>query len=287
MSHPLFSIVTPCFNALPYLKLCCASVADQQGVTLEHIVVDGGSTDGTVDWLKGQSGLRWVSEPDQGMYNAINKGLRMAQGELVAHLNSDEQYLPGVLETVAHRFSRGDNDVILGNAIVVDPEGRYICSRPVLVPTYYHTLICHLSTFTAATFYSRKVFDPPFNAYFDESWKCSGDLIWMLNLLRKRARMETLGIYTSVFTDRGADNLALSGLAKEERARRLSSAPAWTRRLIRFWSFAHRLRRLAHGLYRVKPFRYSIYTPGASDQRVDFDVARATFLWKSRFTWQA
>jgi glycosyltransferase involved in cell wall biosynthesis len=283
MSHPLFSIVTPCFNALPYLKLCCASVADQQGVTLEHIVVDGGSTDGTVDWLKGQSGLRWVSEPDQGMYNAINKGLRMAQGELVAHLNSDEQYLPGALAAVARRFREDAPEILFGDTIVIGPQGDYLCSRRVLTPLYYHTLTCHLSTFTAATFFSKDILKNH-DAYFDESWRCSGDVSWMLNVLRRKARMARLGQYTSAFMDRGPDNLALSAQAGEETRRRAAETSAWIGRLAPFWKWGHRLRRLLYGVYFVKPFQYAVYTPATEGQRTLFDVKRPGFLWKSRLT---
>ena len=77
---PDFSIITPSYNMLSYLRRCCASVADQEGVAFEHIVVDGGSIDGTGDWLKENQHLRSVSEKDDGMYDAINKGLLMSQG---------------------------------------------------------------------------------------------------------------------------------------------------------------------------------------------------------------
>ena len=70
-----FSIITPSFNMLDYLKLCCASVADQDGASFEHIVVDGASTDGTAEWLRQARNITSISEKDDGMYDAINKGL--------------------------------------------------------------------------------------------------------------------------------------------------------------------------------------------------------------------
>ena len=108
------SVITPCYNGGAFLPRCCASVADQGEALAEHIVADGGSTDGTVEWLKRQRNLRWVSEKDRGMYDAINKGFRMAGGDIVAHLNCDEQYLPGTLAAVADVFARHPGvDIVL------------------------------------------------------------------------------------------------------------------------------------------------------------------------------
>ena len=78
------SIITPSFNMLPYLERCAASVNDQEMVETEHIVVDGASTDGTKQWLAQQPHVKHISEKDKGMYDAINKGLRMANGNMLA-----------------------------------------------------------------------------------------------------------------------------------------------------------------------------------------------------------
>jgi len=79
-----FSIITPSFRNGPWLKLCIASVADQQGVSHEHIVQDAGSDDGTLEWLTDDSRVRAFVEKDSGMYDAINRGLRRAQGDFNA-----------------------------------------------------------------------------------------------------------------------------------------------------------------------------------------------------------
>src|SRR5690348_16281526 len=94
-----FSIITPSFRNSDWLKLCIASVADQ-GVTAEHIVQDAGSDDGTQEWLLKDARVRAFAEKDGGMYDAVNRGLRRATGEILAYLNCDEQYLPGALSTV-------------------------------------------------------------------------------------------------------------------------------------------------------------------------------------------
>src|SRR5688572_31350980 len=94
-----FSIITPSFRNSEWLKLCVASVADQ-GVEHEHIVQDGGSDDGTLDWLRIDPRVQAHVEKDAGMYDAINRGLNRATGDIIAHLNCDEQYLPGALPAV-------------------------------------------------------------------------------------------------------------------------------------------------------------------------------------------
>ena len=90
-----FSIVTPSFRNSRWLKLCIASVADQQGVEFEHIVQDSCSDDGTQDWLPRDRRVKAFIEKDSGMYDAVNRGYRRAQGDILAYLNCDEQYLPG------------------------------------------------------------------------------------------------------------------------------------------------------------------------------------------------
>jgi glycosyltransferase involved in cell wall biosynthesis len=85
-----FSIITPSFRNSRWLKLCIASVADQQDVELEHIVQDSCSDDGTGDWLPQDRGVKAFIEKDGGMYDAVNRGYRRAQGDILAYLNCDE-----------------------------------------------------------------------------------------------------------------------------------------------------------------------------------------------------
>jgi glycosyltransferase involved in cell wall biosynthesis len=99
-----FSIITPSFRNSAWLKLCIASVADQQGVELEHIVQDSCSDDGTGDWLPNDPRVKAFIEKDAGMYDAVNRGYRRATGDILAYLNCDEQYLPGALAAVKSFF---------------------------------------------------------------------------------------------------------------------------------------------------------------------------------------
>src|SRR5580704_14991665 len=120
-----FSIITPSFRNSNWLKLCIASVADQ-GVEVEHIVQDAGSDDGTLDWLSKDSRVKAFVEKDAGMYDAVNRGLRRASGEILAYLNCDEQYLPGALAAVSDFFTARPNvDVVFGDFIATDSKGDY------------------------------------------------------------------------------------------------------------------------------------------------------------------
>lgn len=99
----MISIITPTFNSEQYLEDCIQSIIKQNYGKYEHIVVDGGSVDGTLDILKkyeGQYPLRWVSEKDNGMYDAIRKGFNMAKGDIFCWLNSDDMFMPWTLQVV-------------------------------------------------------------------------------------------------------------------------------------------------------------------------------------------
>ena len=105
------SLITACYNSAAIISTCFDSVLSQQGVDLEYIVVDGGSKDGTVDLLKVYEPkfagrMRWVSERDQGMYDAINKGIKLATGDVVGILNADDMFeSPDTLAHVAEAFT--------------------------------------------------------------------------------------------------------------------------------------------------------------------------------------
>lgn len=124
---PRITVVTPAYNSAELIDDCIASVLEQQYPNLEYIVVDGGSSDGTVDVVRRyEDRLRsWTSEPDNGQADALNKGFRRATGELVCWLNSDDFFYPGALEAAAKAYLADPNAPFLfGNGYRVDRGGR-------------------------------------------------------------------------------------------------------------------------------------------------------------------
>ena len=125
---PQISIITPSFNQAKFIEETLLSVLDQNYPNLEYIVIDGGSTDGTLNILeKYKDRLVWISEPDLGQANAINKGLKQAGGDVVAFLNSDDLYLPGTLDAVGQYFSTNPHaSWLTGFCRNTDENGREI-----------------------------------------------------------------------------------------------------------------------------------------------------------------
>ena len=104
----MISIVTATYNSEKYIEQCILSVMNQTTTDYEHIIVDGGSTDSTIDIIKRYEGkypVRWISEKDNGMYDAISKGFGMAKGDILCWLNSDDMYMPWTLKTVSRLMS--------------------------------------------------------------------------------------------------------------------------------------------------------------------------------------
>jgi len=122
---PKISIIIPTLNQARFIEETITSVLTQDYPNLELIVLDGGSTDGTLEILKKYSSLlTWISEPDKGQVDAINKGLRMVTGEVVAYLNSDDIYTPGTLLTVGKYFvDHPDTQILTGKCLNMDENG--------------------------------------------------------------------------------------------------------------------------------------------------------------------
>jgi len=275
-----FSIITPSFRNSNWLKLCIASVADQQGVELEHIVQDSCSDDGTQDWLPHDPRVKAFIEKDQGMYDAVNRGYRRAAGDILAYLNCDEQYLPGALKTVREFFETHPHvEVLLAGSIVTDGEGKYMCHRHSMTP---HPLHMHLRfpVLTSSIFIRRKVITER-GIFFDTRWRDLGDYHWVRALMKAGVPMAVSDAFTSVFADTG-ENMNLKPNAIREKAETSAMTPPWVEWLKPVWVVHHRLRRLLAGHFFLKPTAYAIYTRQSPDQRVTIDVPKPTAVWWNR-----
>lgn len=131
-SSPRITVITPSFNQAPFIAQCIDSVLDQNYPNLQYLVVDGGSTDDTLDILRNyRDRIVWKSERDRGQSDAVNKGLRAAEGEIIGWLNSDDYYLPDCLQRIAQCFAANPNAaMVYGRALMVDRDGDTIREYP-------------------------------------------------------------------------------------------------------------------------------------------------------------
>jgi glycosyltransferase involved in cell wall biosynthesis len=275
-----FSIITPSFRNSAWLKLCIASVADQQGVEVEHIVQDSCSDDGTQDWLPQDQRVHAYIEKDQGMYDAVNRGYRRATGDILAYLNCDEQYLPGALAAVQQFFEAHPRvEVLLAGSIITDGDGKYICHRHALVPSPRHIWF-RFPVLTSSIFIRRSVVAER-KIFFDTRWRDLGDFHWMRALMEAKVPIAKSDVFTSTFADTG-ENMNLKPNAIRESKETKKMIPFWLKRLRPLWILNHRLRRLLAGHFRMPATSYAIYTKQSPAQRVTIPVPKPTAVWWNR-----
>lgn len=127
-NFPLVSIITPSFNQGEFIRETIESVLNQDYPNIEYIVIDGGSTDNTLEILKEYDGqIRWISEKDNGQADAINKGITLTRGEIIGWINSDDIYMENaVSKLVEYWMNNPEADMVYGDAIYIDRKGNYI-----------------------------------------------------------------------------------------------------------------------------------------------------------------
>ena len=130
MSGPLVSVVTPCLDPGPRLSRCIESVRNQTYGNVEHVIMDGGSTDGTVKLLRSSSVSRWVSEPDRGQTDALNKGFALCTGELLGWVAADDTLTPTAIEAVVRALAVDCDAGWAYGDVRVDEPGRTWVFRP-------------------------------------------------------------------------------------------------------------------------------------------------------------
>ena len=185
---PTISVITPSYNQGQFIRQTVESVLNQHYPAVEYLILDGLSTDNTVDVLRPyESGLTLISEADTGQTNAINKGLRQTTGDIVCWLNSDDYFLPGTLHTVGQFFADHPQQLWLtGDCLIVNEMGAPI-QKPI---RYYKRSLRQLSPGAylgmtnaicqPATFWRRSVHEKL--GYLDESLHYTMDYDWWLRL---------------------------------------------------------------------------------------------------------
>jgi glycosyltransferase involved in cell wall biosynthesis len=161
------------------------SVLDQEYPDIEYIVVDGGSTDGSVDIIRKYADrlAYWVSEPDSGQADAINKGLKKATGTWVAWQNSDDIYYPGTFRQIAHvSQTRPTIDLIVGDMNLIDKTDEILRDIKYVRPTYKSLLAEGMVIANQSTFWRRSIHAE--TGYLNESLDCLFDFEWFLRVLK-------------------------------------------------------------------------------------------------------
>ena len=183
--YPEISVITPSFNQGAFLERTIKSVLDQNYPNLQYMIIDGGSTDDSVSIIKTyESKLAyWVSEPDRGQADAINKGLRRATGEWVAWQNSDDIYYPGVFHQLAKTAGlHPDVDLIIGNLMLIDATDHPLRDLHYVRPTYNSLVAEGMVLANQAAFWRRSLHDRI--GYLDEAKNYSLDYEWFLRLMK-------------------------------------------------------------------------------------------------------
>ena len=181
---PKISVVTPSYNQAAYLERTIRSVLDQNYPHIEYIIIDGGSSDGSVDIIRKYADrlAYWVSETDRGQAHAINKGLQLSTGDWVAWQNSDDIFLPGTFQQLAHASAIfSDASLIIGDMNLVDKDDNLLRDMKYVKPTYASLLAEGMVLTNQAAFWRRTVHAEL--GYLDESFDCSFDFDWFLRLL--------------------------------------------------------------------------------------------------------
>jgi glycosyltransferase involved in cell wall biosynthesis len=160
-TNKLISIITPSYNCADYIRDCIESVLSQEYENFEHIIVDGASQDGTVDILKQYPHLKWISEPDNGEAEALNKALRMVTGDIIGWLNADDLYFGKSFHSIAEEINpQQGRHVGVGKVLIINERDEIIGVRIPKVPITLPSLMRwfgHTHLYQPSMFYSKEL----------------------------------------------------------------------------------------------------------------------------------
>jgi glycosyltransferase involved in cell wall biosynthesis len=272
-----FSIVTPSFRQLAWLKRCIRSIGDQEGVEVEHIVQDAGSGPELEEWVRANSRAQLFVERDSGMYDAINRGFARSSGDFCGYLNCDEQYLPGSLKRVERAFSDHPGaDIVVGDCLVVDSRQELIAYRRVTPLRRSMIVTDHLYSNSCALFFKRRLLEDGMK--FNSELKTIGDLKWVCDALERGYRTVIVHEYLATFTWTG-ENLGAKPVAVAELDAVRKELPAGLKLAAPFLRQWRHVERLLLGGYTSGPIEYSVYRDSDDESRTSIRCERPSFRY--------
>jgi glycosyltransferase involved in cell wall biosynthesis len=212
---PLVSVVTPVLNGRRFLPDLLESIRAQDYPRIEHIVVDGGSTDGTLDLLASTPNMRWVTAADRGMYDAINRGFRLAGGDVLAYQNADDRYVPGAISTaVRHLVAHPELDAVYGDFRYVDEQGRPLGSGVSRSRPFDRSRLRHCNCIPPHSLFVRARIVRGQGHWLDPHLQFAGDWEWVLAMAMAGRRFAYLPATLSEFRLHGRSKTATTGLRR-------------------------------------------------------------------------
>lgn len=219
-SAPLVSVITVVHDRAGTIAKCLESVRTQTYAQIEHLVIDGGSNDGTVDILQQRTSYidYFVSEPDEGIYDAMNKGLGLASGEYIIFLNSDDWYRADAIELLLEAAERDEADIAHADAVAIDAKGREIGRIEHLLHAGLYTSACLIRHETMLV--RRSVYEHL--GWYDTSYKIIADYLFVMRAYYSGFRFSHVRKELLYFSNLGVSSTARD-LRESERARLFSS----------------------------------------------------------------
>ncbi|HKQ37605.1 MAG TPA: glycosyltransferase family 2 protein [Verrucomicrobiae bacterium] len=197
---PSISVITPTFNSARTLRQTLQSVREQGYSNVEHLVIDGGSTDATIEILKQAPAVKWISEKDFGIYDAVNKGILRSTGEIIGILNSDDRYRSGALLKVGEAFAMHPEwDALFGDIVYIDAEGHEIYRRREAKYDYDVLRLSRVCYISHPTLFVRRRVHDQLGAYRNEEYPRCADYDFILQLGKHRLRVGHLREFLADF----------------------------------------------------------------------------------------
>jgi glycosyltransferase len=266
-------IITPVFNAGDVLRCCIQSVGDQ-GIGVRHYIQDGRSTDDATRALLEEFAELVVSAPDAGMYDALNRALARCSGEIIGHLNADEQYLPNIINRVRSIFDLNPAiDVVCGDMVLTDADWNPLSYRRSVLPPADSEGLIPLPVPTCATFIRKRLFDRGLSYRAD--LKAIADAILVQDLIRMKARWYFDRCPYTAFSihETNLSNSSAAAADKVKLSKSISQIGKFSLRL-QVW-----MKRLVAGAFRVRSVEIDVFTPDSLDQRVRRSARRIFWGW--------